>query len=39
MSQLCRVNQDPDVRNGLLGVIEMKGLMSANIYSYVLIFG
>jgi hypothetical protein len=26
MSQLCRVNQDPDEISGLLGVIEMKGL-------------
>jgi hypothetical protein len=27
MSQLSRVNQDPDEISGLLGVIEMKGLM------------
>jgi hypothetical protein len=26
ISQLCRVNQDPDDISGLLGVIEMKGL-------------
>ncbi len=26
MSQLCRVNQDPDEISGLPGVIEMKGL-------------
>jgi hypothetical protein len=26
MSQLCRVNQDPDEISGLLGVVEMKGL-------------
>ncbi len=28
MSQLCRVNQDPDEIRGLLGVIEMKGWRS-----------
>ncbi len=28
MSQLCRVNQDPDEISGLLGVIEMKGLIA-----------
>ncbi len=31
MSQLCRVNQDPDEISGLLEVIEMKGLRSPRI--------
>jgi hypothetical protein len=29
MSQLCRVNQDPDEISSLLGVIEMKELSGA----------
>jgi hypothetical protein len=32
MSQLCRVNQDPDERSGLLGVIAMKGLIQNVIF-------
>jgi hypothetical protein len=37
MSQLCRVNQDPDEISGLLGVIEMKGLSDINyVLCYVL---
>jgi hypothetical protein len=33
MSQLFRVNQDPDEISGLLGVIEMKGFNKA-IYNF-----